>query len=257
MINTKRDRKNLYMNLSRLNLISKLKPLLGPKGGYHCRIEDGRFAPNFPAMATNAPWVYVKQGIGIRCDIYHQIFFNVLKMIPSRCRKCYKVVCMPQTLVQLFDLYELMREMGVPCKCGIEKRETDVRLYGGYFYCVGKEEGLERYKEVRAAIDERLGPEVGVILKRYCTEYEIGSKGQGPSNELPEMTEDEEWFEKYLMDHFPSIGYGTKQPDHVTANVMQQWIHHAYMHGDPTYVEFTNGEPLFESVVTYHDKEEE
>ena len=121
------------MNLSRLNLISKLKSLLGPKGGYHCRIEDGRFAPNFPAMATNAPWVYVKQGIGIRCDIYHQVFFNVIKMIPSRCRKCYKVVCMPQTLVQLFDLYELMREMGVPCKCGIEKRETDVRLYGGYF----------------------------------------------------------------------------------------------------------------------------
>ena len=104
MINTKRDRKNLFVNLARINLVKKLAPLLKPGGGYHARIEDGRFVPNFPAMATDAPWVYVKSSIDLRCDIYHRVFFNVLKMIPSRCRECYKVVVRPRNLIELFDL---------------------------------------------------------------------------------------------------------------------------------------------------------
>ena len=123
MINTKRDRTNLYLNLDRINLVKKLKPLLKPGGRYHARMEDGRFVPNFPAMATDAPWVYVKSSLGMRCDIYHGVLFNILKIIPSRCRACFKVVVRPRNVVDLFDLYELMREMGVPCKCGIEKRK--------------------------------------------------------------------------------------------------------------------------------------
>ena len=255
MINTKKDRSNLYLRLNRMNLVKPLEPLLRQGGGYHARLEDGRFVPNFPAMATDAPWVYVKTALDLRCDIFHRVMFNTLKLIPSRCRKCYKVVVMPRTIVELFDLYEFQRTMGVPCKCGIEKRPTTNRLYGGYFYCNGLEEGLERYKEVRALVDENLSPETGVILKRYCTEYEVGPMAHGPSDELPEMTDDEKWLEGYVMDHFPSVGYGTPQPDYITASVMMEWIHHAQRYGDPTYREFTDGGPLFESVVTYHDKE--
>jgi len=252
MINTKKDRENLYVNLNKINLVKKLAPLLGPRGGYHARLEDGRFVPNFPAMATDAPWVYVKTALDLRCDIYHRVFFNVLKRIPSRCRECYKVVVRPRNLVELFDLYELQREIGTPCKCGIEKRMTTCNLYGGYFYNEGLAQGRRRYKEVRALVDERLSPETGVILKRYCTEYEVGPIAKGPSDELPEMTEDEKWFEAYVMDHFPSVGFGTKHPDHITASVMVDWIHHAYRYGDETYKEFTDGSPLYKSVVMYH-----
>jgi len=255
MINTKKDRKNLYLRLDKLNLINKLEPILKRGGGYHCRLEDGRFVPSFPAVAQDAPWVYVQSDISTRCDVYHRVFFNVLQMIPSRCRRCFKVVVMPRNLIELFDLYELEREMGVPCKCGIEKRLTDTRLYGGYFYCDGLKEGEERYKEVRELVSERLSPETNVILKRYCTEYEIGPMGQGPSNELPDMTEEEIWLEEYVLSLFPSIGFGSKQPDWIVANVMQNWIHWAYQHGDPTYKEFTGDSPLFKPVVTYHNKE--
>jgi hypothetical protein len=254
MINTKRDRKNLYVRLSKINLKKKLAKLLSSQ--YHARMEDGKFVPNMPAMGIDAPWVYVKSN-GARCDIYHRVFFNHLNIIPSYCRECYKIVVSPRTLVELFDLYELERETGWPCKCGIELRKTDVRLYGGYFYCRGVEQGRERYKEVRALVDEHLSPETPVILKRYCTEYEIGPMGQGASDQLPELTKEDLEFEAFVLDHFPPVGFGTKQPDYLTASVMCDWIHHAYMHGDPTYKEFTGGSPLFKPVVTYLDQEQE
>lgn len=165
---------------------------------------------------------------------------------------------MPRNVRELFDLYELQRETGVPCKCGIELRKTDQRLYGGYFYCQGLEEGQERYKQVRELVDERLSPETRVILKRYCTEYEIGDGsdiGFGASDKLPEMTDEEKALEDLALANFPPAGFGSPQPDHIIANTMMEWINHAWKHGDETYKEFTGGNPLFPSVVTYHKKE--
>lgn len=204
-----------------------------------------------PSMAIDSPWVYVKAAPGMRCDIYHRVLFNVLKMVPSRCRECWKVVVRPQTVVELFDLYELQREMGVPCKCGIELRETVQGNYGGYFYCRGEKEGQERYTEVRALVDEYLSKDTPVILKRYCTEYEIGPNSLGPSNELPDLTDDEKWLEGYVTEHFPNVGFGTSQPDHITANVMMEWVFCAYKNGDKTYAAFTDGGPLFPPYITY------
>lgn len=258
MINTKIDRENLFVRLNRLNLVKKFNDLLGAKGGYHARMEDGKFVPNFPSTATDAPWIYVKVHPQLRCDIYHRVIYKHLKMIPTMCRSCWKVVVMPRTLVELFDLYELQREFDVPSKCGTEQRRTDTRLYGGYFYCQGEKEGQERYKQVRALVNKQLSPKTNVILKRYCSEYEIGDgkeKGFGPSDELPELTEDEKWLEGYVLTNFPSVGFGMPQVDHIISHVMMEWIHHAYRHGDDTYKTFTGGEPLFPPVVTYHKKE--
>jgi hypothetical protein len=251
MINTKRNRKYLYVNLDKINLIKRLKTVLGPGGGYHARVEDGKFVPNMPTMATDAPWVYVKVSPGMRCDIYHRILFNILNMVPSRCRECWKVVVRPRTVVELFDLYEFQREMGVPCKCGTEQRETVHGLYGGYFYCRGEKEGQERYQEVRELVNAHLSAETPVILKRYCTEYEIGPNSLGPSDVLPDMTDDELWLEEYVIAHFPSVGFGTPQPDHITSHVMMEWIQYAYKHGDETFKVFTDGSPLFKPYVTY------
>jgi len=258
MIKTKRERESLFVNLNKLNLLKKFRKMLNLQGGYHLRQEDGKFVPNFPSTSKDAPWAYVKIHPRLRCDVYHWVIFKQLGFIPSVCRNCWKVVVMPRNVVELFDLYELQREMGVPCKCGIEKRRTDTRLYGGYFYCQGKEEGLERYKQVREAVDKHLSPETNVILKRYCSEYEIGDgekKGLGPSDELPDQTPEEKWMEDYVLDNFPSVGFGNPSPDHILANTMMEWIHWAFMHGDPTYKEFTGGNPLFPSAVTYHEKE--
>ena len=252
MINTKRDRKNLFVNLSKIALTLKLKKLLKPGGGYHLRLEDGKFVPNAVSLGWDAPWIYVQTVSDARCDIYHRVFFDVLKQVPSYCRNCWKIVVRPRSLIELFDLYEFQREMGVPCKCGIEKRPTVNGLYGGYFYTKSKEAGQARYKEVRKLVDKHLSPKTDVILKRYCTEFEIGPGSLGASDKLPEQTPEEIELENQIIDQFPRVGFGTKQPDHVASAVMSEWIGYAYRNGDKTYAAFTDGSPLFRSTVKYH-----
>ena len=253
MINTKKNRKDLYLKLDKLNLTKKLSPLLKPGGGYHARVEDGLFVPNIVGMSTDAPWIYIQKMLGMRCDISHKILFTIIKMVPSYCRKCWKVVVRPRNIVELFDLYELQREMGVPCKCGIEGRPKVRGLYGGYFYCKSETEGQERYKEVRALADEHFSKETPVFLKRYCTEYEIGPGSLGPSDKLPDMTEDEIWLEEYIIAHFPRVGFGIPPPDHIAAGIMQKWIDDAYKYdtNNELYKEFTNGSELSKPYITY------
>lgn len=256
-INTKEDRKNLYMNLDQIDLISKLKPLL-EKQGYILRPEDSKFVPRNVSIAWDSPWVYVQADPIARCDIYHRVFYNVLDHIHSHCRNCYKVVVRPQTLEQLFDLYEVERDMGVPCKCGIELRKTVGAMYGGYFYNRGYKNGLERYKQVRKLVDKNLSSDVPVILKRFCTEFELGGEqvsGQGPSDQIGKVTTEEKEMEEYIEAHFPKVAPNNPQAKHHIAYVMKKWIHHAFEHGDETYKLFTNGEKLNKNVVTYHETE--
>lgn len=258
MINTKKDKSNLYMNLDKLDIITKLKPIL-ERGGYYLRPEDGKIVPRFTAIAHNAPWAYVQTTPEARCDVYHKVFYKQLKHIHSYCRNCWKIVVRPRTLKELFELYEIEKEMGVPCKCGMEMRPTVGGLYGGYFYTRSKEQGIERYKEVREIVSERISPEVPVILKRYCTEFELGGEGyegQGPSDKIPDVTREEREMEKYIEALLPDVNYTTPQPKHVLANVMKRWIHHAFEHGDLTYLEYTGGKKLTKDYVTYHEEKE-
>lgn len=258
MINTKKDRKNLYMTLDNLDLVGKLKPLL-MRQGYILRMEDSKFVPKMASVGWDAPWIYVQSDPCARCDVYHRVFFNVLGHIHTYCRSCWKVVVRPQNLIQLFDLYEFEKELCVPCKCGMELRDTVEGLYGGYFYTRSKEQGLERYKQVRALVDEHLGKDVPVILKRYCTEFELGGQGEingkGPSDKTPDTTPEEKEMEHYIESHFPKIGLNNPQPKHLVASVMKRWIHYAFEHGDMTYKEFTDGKKLTKDYVTYHNEE--
>lgn len=254
MIDTIKDRKNLYLKLNKIDFISKYKRLLEDKG-YKLRIEDGKFVPRNIASAYDVPWVYTKTDPKSRCDIFHNVFHQIDKHIHSYCRECYKVVVRPQNLVQLFDLYEVQRRLDVPCKCGIERRESVYGLYGGYFYNRGLEQGLERLKEVRKLVDENLSPSTLVFLKRYCTEFEVGPDALGDSDKTPDVTNEEREWEMSVMSLFPRVGVSTPQSDTQIAHVMNAWIHWAYANGDETYKEFTNGSPLFKPYVTYKEKE--
>jgi hypothetical protein len=259
MIDTRKNRKNLYMELDNLALVRKLRPLL-ERGGYILRPSDSKFIPKITSMAWDSPWVYVKSVPQARCDLYHRVFFNILRHVHSYCRSCWKVVVRPRNLVELFDLLDFQFKMCVPCKCGIERRQTVNGLYGGYFYTRSKEEGLERYKEVRELVNQYLSPETPVILKRYCTEFELGDghgiEGFGPSDQMPDVTPEERAMEKYIESNFPSIGCNNPQPDHLIASTMMSWIDYAFKHGDQTYSEFTNGSKLVKDYITYHNTKE-
>jgi len=104
-------------------------------------------------------------------------------------------------------------------------------------------------------VDAHLSPETPVILKRYCTEFEIGEGSQGPSDQMPDVTFDEREMEIEVEALFPRVGFGTVQPDWITARVMKEWIVHAYRNGDARYKELTSGAPLFPPYVVYHNEE--
>jgi hypothetical protein len=243
------SRKNTYLTLYTNNIISKITPLLTSEG-WVVRKEDKKIAQQSTSIAWNSPWVFFNQDIhpGMRCDVFLSVLYPYFSVISSRCRECYKVMVKPRTIVELFELHDMMKEMGVHCKCGVDKRPyTDAR-YLGAFYNKGKEEGLERYAQVRKMIPK----EVPVGLKRYCTEFEVRPTGIGPSDQLPEMTHIEKFREDQVLDRFVEQYLKGEQGEEVRNSIKEEWIKYAFRTGDLTYKELTNGKSIYGDCVTYH-----
>jgi len=246
-----------YYDQAKANdIISLVRPLL-EQGGYKLRDGDGKiFVETFMAFLT--PWHHVYHADNLDCHTWHKIMFDVIfqrtgrKMAPSRCHNCWKVVVRPKTLKQLFALLGLQQRMGRPSKCGIEVRETVCGHYGGYFYNYSLPEGLECYEAVRAEVDAdpELGPEISVILKRACTEFELFV---GPSDEW-KVTEEQAHIEALVNKWFVRDIIQRSQPPHAIAAVHKRWIDWAYQNADMTYLEYTNGDnaAVFRPSLTYH-----
>jgi hypothetical protein len=245
-INTTQNRGNLYQKLHKLDVIGKMRYLLDGKG-FRIR-ADGRWTrmPQDSVSVWDTPWIHQHQKPGQQCEIWHRLFFDRYKWVPTYCKDCWKVVVFIPTVKDLFNVYEIQHELGHPCKAGIEYRYTDERKYGAYFYNNGKQAGLDCYKMVREAIPENMD----VILKCACSEYEIEC---GPPDEWkasPEQLEVEEMFKTWLVDS----NMKHTQLEYMTAFTMLKWIHHAVHIGDLTYREFTNGEKLTVTMKTYHEE---
>ena len=77
MINTKRDRYNLYGRLI-------------PKQGD-------------PIDQSGVTWIYFNQpkADSMRCDIYYRVLFPLFGYISSRCRVCFKIGIKPTNIVDL------------------------------------------------------------------------------------------------------------------------------------------------------------
>lgn len=227
-----------------MDVVGKLRYLID-KHGFKIR-ADGRWSRIVQPSITllDSPWVHQHQPAGSECDIWHNLFFDNFKMVPSYCQNCWKVVVAIPTVLDLFDVYEIQHELEHSCKCGIELRRTDEKRYGAYFYNWGRQAGEECYKMVRDAIPDHMN----VILKCSCSEYEdeLGPPADWVVTE--EQREIEDMYRKWVVHsdikHF--------QPTYLVAYRMLNWIHHACHIGDLTYREFTNGEALVKTKKTYH-----
>ena len=249
MINT--NQPNLFYVCNKTDVVNKVMPLL-ESGDWKIRTEDQKIVPRNIGYGYNTPWVYVENVPSNRCDIYMEVFWKCYVHIHSHCRNCWKTVVRPRTLKELITLYELQKSMAVPSKSGLELRQMVFGNYGGYFYSRSKDEGLRRYKQVRTLVSKVITPDVEVILKRFCTEYEIGNC---PSSKVPDATQEEIEFEKHVESYFPPTNHNIASQKHMVANVIGRWIEFAYSIGDETYKDFTGGEPLYQPYETYHDKE--
>ena len=242
-----------YDEISKTDIISYMKGGL-ERGGWHLRDVDGKLEAT-SHMANESPWHHVKHAF-LDCQTWHRILFDVIfanmenPCVPSKCQNCWKVVVRPQTLKQLFALESVQKALDVPCKCGIEIRLTVHGLYGGYFYNYSFMEGLERYRQVRDAVDRHpdLGKDIPVFLKRACTEFEhlVGdSKYWTVSDRQLEL---EQMVDRYIV----KDDLNRSQPEHLVKHIHRKWIEFAFAYGDPTYAEYTDGKPLFPKYRTYH-----
>lgn len=199
------------------------------------------------------PWIHAKHLPCMSCYRDHHIKFNFFGYIPPRCMECWKIVVMPRTVAELFELHDLQKEMNRPSKCGIELRHYTTRMYGGYYYARSLDEGQSRWKEVQEAVHTEINPDIKVILKRGCTEMEMLA---GPSDmwALADNVLDLDYYlDSYLKLNARTVQ--TAQGELSYRRIYQMWIDWAYAHGDETYQLYTDYQPLYPAPVTYHDKD--
>ena len=204
-------------------------------------------------------WIYTHSDPKRFCHIYTMTAEN-MGYIPPRCMGCWKVVARPKTLMQLFMVFDAQLKMSKEdndcwCKCGIEERPWVFGNYGAYFYNNSEEEGLKKYEWVRKEMD-KIDPEMSVILKRGCTEFE---QKFGPSDKWDEAFDIEKnqtvkGWEGLIDEHIVVTKTSEKQSDLVRKHVMNLWIDFAYDRGDPTVLTLNDGKPMYIPYVTYHNK---
>jgi hypothetical protein len=132
----------------------------------------------------------------------------------------------------------------------MELRDYTPKFYGGYFYNNSFDEGRDCYEQVRKMVDEALGKDVSVILKRGCTEFEMI---KGPSNYWHTTRDEEEFVE--LIDAYVDVGRGGLSPQepYIKNTIRLRWALWAHMNGDMSYQKYNNNKPLFPDYVKYHE----
>ena len=239
------------------DFIGKCAPLFSR--GYYIRDTDGKITCQV-RVEVDTPWIHVRTDPTHYCKLWHDIF-NYFGFIPSPCINCWKVVARPRTLEQQFELLQIMEEdLEGPCKIGIEKRKYVRGHYGAYFYNKSQFEGRKKYMEVYRAmksnailsllmdeVDEK-GATTRLILKRFCTEFELSA---GPSNAYRPPPNAAMW-EKRSNEVFDLPIMGVSQPDDLKNSIKREWIEFAWDRDDPTVTLYNHGEPLYTPVVTYH-----
>lgn len=220
--------------------------------GYLQERDDGTFTVVIIDNNRDAKWELIGDFSGHGCMFWHNImglpgFGKGNSFIPTYCIECWKVVARPRTLKEMYQVIDAQKKLPWLSKSGIEVRPIVFGNYGSYWYTRSKEEGLQCYRDIRAAMDE-ISSEIPVLLKRSCTEYEIG---HGPSNEW-EMPEGQVECEDYLKSKVEVVNV-LEHSEKSKAKVRENWTKFAYERGDITYLEFNDGKPMYPPYITYQE----
>jgi hypothetical protein len=240
--------------LVRFDVVGIFADLL--RSGWYIPPETGKMTPGQQGLRWDVPWVYVHPDPRRLCDLYTEIF-NRCMFVPTPCLNCWKVVVKPRTVRELMDLLIVMSVYSSSdeypnrwCKCGIEKRSYVPQNYGGYFYCDSKASGLSRYDEVRELVSRQISPDVPVILKRYCTEFEL-KLGPTDTYKRPEIASA---IEHEIFECIDRQKPNVPQSPMIIRHVIREWAEFAWERGDPTAAStFNGGQPYYSNVVTYHE----
>jgi len=140
------------------------------------------------------------------------------------------VVIKPRNLKELLKLTDILHERQFPSKLGIDRRDYTYGPWAGFVYGDSIEEGQKYARKLRKLLDERISPDVPLILKRGCTEMEAIK----PSNEWDEMSPEEVLLERRLNDSFEFEENETRHSAWMIEDIKYRWLRHAIQIGDPT-----------------------
>lgn len=183
----------------------------------------------------------------LNCFMFKKIYGN--KAVPIGCCNCYKVKVLPETLRQLMAVNEMAQDFSCSSKSSSEvDRQDNQSLYGSYFFLLGLDKARAVYWKLRDPIDghPKLGPQVKMVIKRGCTNYEHAC---GPSNRYtfdPRL----EAIEKYFRSKFIRKR-ANHQRKYRNAMALLELVRTAYRIGDDTYKDFTGGRDLYPVTVSY------
>jgi hypothetical protein len=208
-----------------IDWVQALKPLTDT-GTWYWGL-DGKYGPKLLAHPSEVNWIYADVRIpgqkeyGHGCGFFTNMHNLIFKQgaVHSFCMECYKVVVCPQSLDHVHKIAEWQSDLGVAGKVGAEVRPYTQRTWGAYFYCRGVEEGRERYKQVREWVDENLGEDVKVFLKRACTEFE---QHMGDSDKWEKIPHQDE-IEAEAIKVIPPIPSDKVQCEAVKHHVWERW----------------------------------
>jgi hypothetical protein len=193
-------------------------------------------------------WMYVDNGPPLGCGFLMYFMFHhayAEAAVPSGCRACYKVKVIPRTLRELVAAWEIAKDVKCRSKWGTDVNNPySQNIYAGYFYVAGLDAARALFKVVRQAFsdDSKLGPDIAMMIKRGCSEYEAKL---GPSDRYaftPEMAE----LEAYLKTRFRE-----RRAEYQPSLVAAHWIETAFRLGDDTYLDFTGGKRLRRKTMAY------
>ena len=226
-------------------LIEKAVIALG-KEGILPTVKFGKLAFDHD-QKPGGDWIYAHYA-SHNCTFLNTFLYGLIsqnlppdqRFIPTECLDCYKVVVRPESLEDLYRLKDIQKEMDYPSKCGIEKRTAVDALYGGYWYCMGLEHGLEMLDIVNFGLS---GTNMKPFLKRGCTEFEAE---HGPSDQWQEKPGQKAIEDEAISRiHFDNFKYPQTESD--KRRIMSEWARWATDLG-PVYV------PGGHKYVTYGEK---
>ncbi len=202
-------------------------------------------------------YLQVKAPRYLGCDYLNRFLFEKAfdqAAVPYGCRNCYKVKMAPRTLRELVALRELLEGVDYQSKCGVDFYNPHSQdFYAGFLYLDGLEEARAAHHHLRGLIDAdaRLERDIPITIKRGCSNYEVAC---GPADlyEFPEVLAD---IEAALRPKFkPADRSDTEHAEDYRirrATAMVGWIDFAYRIKDDTYLDFTEGRPLYPKTVAY------
>ncbi len=207
--------------------IDVLRPIEGALRDHMLLLgNDGIVRSRLRARLIDSDWIHIRRASDRICGKWMRFYWEVYKLLPKGCMGCWKICMKLNTLEQAMAVHQLQERMDLPSKTGIEKRFYAESPFSAFWYsplAEGLEGARKLHKKISKQVHRECDSSIKVVLKRGCTELEIGL---GPSDtwERPEGADALELLLDATFEDPPSTVPTTQiERVHIYANWRLHW----------------------------------